>query len=190
MHSIQCLGWLSKWVRMSGRWLLFCMWHRLAVWSCWKKMQEKMEVLAQRQGNSQINPLQPSEAGIKQKCTNRAKAVVNEPKNANPMGQGSQGSLGMHDESLPVREMVTGTQPVNTGMVNLAVQGNSGFRESETRGSNQMDMGSMGHDSQGSCEGHDEYRALRGMATACEHRHGKSGSTKQLRVQWFCKVKL
>ena len=23
-HSIQCLGWLSKWVRMSGRWLLLC----------------------------------------------------------------------------------------------------------------------------------------------------------------------
>ena len=116
-----------------------------------EKMQEKMEVLAQRQGNSQINPLQPSEAGIKQKCSNRAKAVVCEPKNASPMGQGSQGSLGMHDESLPVRQMVTGTEPVNTGTVNLAVQGNSGFRESETRGSNQMDMGSMGHDSQGSC---------------------------------------
>ena len=133
-----------------------------------EKMQEKMEVLAQRQGNSQINPLQPSEAGIKQKCSNRAKAVVCEPKNASPMGQGSQGSLGMHDESLPVREMVTGTEPVNTGMVNLAVQGNSGCRESETRGSNQMDMGSMGHDSHRSCEGHDEYRALRGMATGTQ----------------------
>ena len=104
-----------------------------------EKMQEKMEVLAQRQGNSQVNPLHSSDAEI-----------------VSPMGQGSQGSHEVHDESLVVRGLATGTQPVNTGVISLAFQVNSVMREPESRNHNMVNISSMGHGSQVSHEILDE----------------------------------
>ena len=147
---------------MSGRWLLLCRSHRLAVWSCWKHCKRKWTCWPKDKGIHRSTLCIP--VMLEQKCTSGTQAVVSETANVSPMGQGSQRSCGMHDESFVLRAMATGTQPVNTCVISLAAQVNSGIREPEIRNHNMVNMSSMGQGSQMSHEIHDGSLAVREVA--------------------------